>query len=91
MGSAQRRRRGAVLQHGNILLGRSQLAPEVLGIEEAAGIAIRGSEIATHWPPLLAGTLGMQIRPGSLSEEEQSRAMVLAEGRFGSREHAVRR
>jgi len=91
VGSAQRRRRGAVLQHGSILLGRSRFAPEVLGIEEASGIAIRGSEIAARWPPLLAGTLGVLIRTGNLSEDEHSRAMVLAEGRFGSKEHAARR
>ena len=33
-GSAQRRRRGAVLQHGSVLLARSAAAPELPGIAE---------------------------------------------------------
>jgi lipoate-protein ligase A len=35
-GSAQRRRRGAVLQHGSVLLRRSPLAPAVAGISDLA-------------------------------------------------------
>jgi len=91
VGSAQRRRRGAVLQHGSILLGRSRFAPEVPGIEEAVGMAIRASGIVSRWPPLLAGKLKMQIRPGGLTGDEQTRSMALAEGRFGSSEHMARR
>lgn len=34
LGSAQRRRRGAILQHGSILLRRSQLTPEIPGIAD---------------------------------------------------------
>ena len=34
MGSAQRRRRGAVLQHGSLLLRRSKFAPRFPGIDE---------------------------------------------------------
>lgn len=37
IGSAQRRRRGAVLQHGSILLKRSPHAPEFPGIEDLCG------------------------------------------------------
>jgi lipoate-protein ligase A len=36
VGSAQRRRRGAVLQHGAVLLAASQAAPELAGLQEAA-------------------------------------------------------
>lgn len=36
VGSAQRRRKGSVLQHGSILLRKSILAPEVLGIQDFA-------------------------------------------------------
>ena len=34
LGSAQRRRRGAVLQHGSLLLQRSDFAPELLGLHD---------------------------------------------------------
>ncbi len=36
VGSAQRRRAGAVLQHGSLLLGRSDVTPELLGLRELA-------------------------------------------------------
>lgn len=36
VGSAQRRRKGSILQHGSILLKASQLVPEVLGLNDLA-------------------------------------------------------
>jgi lipoate-protein ligase A len=46
-GSAQRRLRKAVLQHGSLLLGRSAAAPCLAGIEEIAGRRVdrRGSAV----------------------------------------------
>jgi lipoate-protein ligase A len=38
VGSAQRRRSGAVLQHGSLLLGRSTLVPELPGLIDLAAI-----------------------------------------------------
>jgi lipoyl(octanoyl) transferase len=91
VGSAQRRRRGAVLQHGSILLGRSRFAPEVPGIQEVIGIAIRSGEIVKRWPPLLAEMLRMPILKGSPTVDERARATELANARFGSSQHAARR
>ena len=34
VGSAQRRRRGAILQHGSIVLRRSEHAPEIVGVQD---------------------------------------------------------
>ena len=34
LGSAQRRRRGAILQHGGLLLAASPVTPELLGIRD---------------------------------------------------------
>lgn len=44
-GSAQRRRRGAILQHGSILLARSPAAPELPGIAELASRSITAAEL----------------------------------------------
>lgn len=44
-GSAQRRRRGAILQHGSILLARSPAAPELPGIAELSGKVVAGAEL----------------------------------------------
>jgi len=40
LGSAQRRHRGAILQHGSLLLERSPAAPELPGIRDLAGSKI---------------------------------------------------
>ena len=44
VGSAQRRRRGAVLQHGSLLLAASPHAPGVPGLNEAAGLTLAAAE-----------------------------------------------
>ena len=46
VGSAQRRRSGAVLQHGSILLETSPLTPEFPGIKELSGTAIEPVQLA---------------------------------------------
>ncbi|MBY0527552.1 MAG: lipoate--protein ligase family protein [Gemmataceae bacterium] len=40
VGSAQRRQRGALLQHGAVLLAASPFAPTLPGVQELAGISI---------------------------------------------------
>lgn len=44
-GSAQRRRRGAILQHGSILLAKSPAAPELPGLAELASRSIAAAEL----------------------------------------------
>ena len=90
-GSAQRRRRGAVLQHGSILLGRSGFAPELLGIEDVAGIKLTAAELIARWPPHLAARLDLSTRDSRLSASENSRAEALAASRFASAGHLERR
>jgi lipoate-protein ligase A len=45
-GSAQRRHRGAILQHGSILLATSRCAPELPGLAELTGHQIDPSKLA---------------------------------------------
>jgi lipoate-protein ligase A len=42
VGSAQRRRKGAILQHGSILIGRSQFAPQFPGVHE---LGLKGQDL----------------------------------------------
>lgn len=60
-GSAQRRRRGAVLQHGSLLLAASPFAPELPGIREACGVAFDPPELADAWAARLAETLKLSL------------------------------
>ena len=46
LGSAQRRYRGAVLQHGSLLLKRSLSAPELPGIGDLSDLTVASEEIA---------------------------------------------
>jgi lipoyl(octanoyl) transferase len=73
LGSAQRRRRGAVLQHGSLLLERSPVAPEYPGIADLTAI-----DLSTIDPmPLVEATaavLGRASGPGLLTNSETDRA-----------------
>jgi lipoyl(octanoyl) transferase len=82
-GSAQRRRRGAVLQHGSILLGRSPLAPELAGLVEILGRPIGAETFGSLWLPRLAARLQIAWRPDSLTAIQRQHAELLARERYG--------
>ncbi|MBC7351563.1 MAG: hypothetical protein H5U08_04320 [Thermogutta sp.] len=70
VGSAQRRTRDAVLQHGSVLLGQSPWAPELPGLWEITGHKDPLTEdkelfrdFAVAWPPMLAQALGWRLQP----------------------------
>ncbi|HEU5115456.1 MAG TPA: lipoate--protein ligase [Isosphaeraceae bacterium] len=71
VGSAQRRRPAAVLQHGSILLRRSPTVPELPGLVELAGFERSESGV---FPESFFRSLGLDPRPSRLSEEEEREA-----------------
>ncbi len=71
-GSAQRRRRGAVLQHGSVLLARSPAAPELPGLCELTGKTVDRSELASGWADRLQQPLGLTARSRSPSRYDTS-------------------
>lgn len=81
-GSAQRRRRGAVLQHGSVLLRRSPAAPELPGLEDISGVALSADQLAAAWLPRLTDRLNIAWQPDQLSAPERRRAAALAESRY---------
>lgn len=90
-GSAQRRRLGAVLQHGSLLLERSPHAPELPGIAELTGVRLAPNEFAAQWALTLGGELGCVFSPASLEPEVIAAAEVLAESKFASAAWNARR
>jgi len=62
-GSAQRRHRGTLLQHGSVLLRRSVAAPELEGIAELSSVVIDPTELAECWAERVATSLGLMLRP----------------------------
>jgi lipoyl(octanoyl) transferase len=70
VGSAQRKLRGAVLQHGTILLSRSPHTPELPGIAELAGRSIDEEELKAGFQRELTRQFNWHFELGDWSEEE---------------------
>lgn len=88
VGSAQRRLRNAVLQHGSILLrpqpgllavctglgeaGTTRMARAMAGLEELAGRALPREEVIEALLPPLEMLLGSKLNAGDLTESERA-------------------
>ena len=80
-GSAQRRRRGAVLQHGSLILRKSPFAPEVAGLQDVAPEATdfaSDRSFVSRLAAAIAGVLSPNAAASELSDDENSRAAELA-------------
>jgi lipoyl(octanoyl) transferase len=84
VGSAQRRRRGAILQHGSLLLERSPHAPDFPGIAELAGIHLDRSAFSHQFGAAIAATLGKSATLSDLAPQEHSLARSLELDRYRS-------
>jgi len=91
LGSAQRRRRGAVLQHGGVLLGTSSLAPELPGLAERLGVALRADELLERWSKTLAAALELDLQPQALGAQLAETAQRLQREKYGARFWTERR
>ena len=81
-GSAQRRRRGAVLQHGSLLLQRSAAAPELVALEDVAKRAVCGDHLADAWLGELSVRLGVTWSREDFSNRQRHRAAALVRSRY---------
>ena len=68
-GSAQRRHQGVVLQHGSVLLSRSDQAPELPGIAQLAEQSVAAADLLRAWAERLALRLGLRWVPSVLPAE----------------------
>ena len=77
-GSAQRKWKGAILQHGSILLHRSEFAPILPGINDHPGREVFGPESLAHLlEKRFAEDTGWVVEPGAWTAEESARARVI--------------
>jgi lipoate-protein ligase A len=81
-GSAQRRRRGAVLQHGSVPLRPSAAAPELPALEDVLGTTIRREQLAEAWLAKLSSRLAITWRQQTISAGQRCRAESLAQKRY---------
>jgi lipoate-protein ligase A len=82
-GSAQRRHRTALLQHGSVLLTKSTRAPELPGIEELTGLRISADRLISTWLPIIEQHLNLQQLKTTYSEEESVWAKSFVNDKFG--------
>ena len=82
VGSAQRRRRGALLQHGAILLACSPHASSLPGIRELSGLCLSPSEVAEAIVAEFERQCRIPIFPGRWTEPEQWRIAELARHQY---------
>lgn len=82
-GSAQRRQRQAILQHGSVLLATSPHAPHVPGLYEASLFRLTAEELALEWQRELAVLLRLRFVERGLSESELANAADLVRGKYG--------
>lgn len=83
-GSAQRRRHGALLQHGSLILAPSDHLPALRGLDldetaEPFAAALRSSIAAE-----IAAGLGMKLQSGRLDPPQRARARRLVHAKHGS-------
>ena len=82
-GSAQRRRRGSLLQHGSVLLAGSSFAPELPGISNLTGTNLPVKDLVKAWIMAISQRLGSSPQSGSLRAEEIGWAKSFAADKFG--------
>jgi lipoate-protein ligase A len=77
VGSAQRRRGGAILQHGSILLQRSDTTPELPGICDLGAVESDPGSWSNLVLPAIAAALELRLDPSETTDLIRARTQVL--------------
>ena len=84
-GSAQRKMRGALLQHGSILLHRSEYAPHLAGICDRPGAPrITPEVLADELKAAFAADTGWTLTPGAWTPEELARTAAIRAEKYAN-------
>jgi lipoyl(octanoyl) transferase len=84
VGSAQRKLRGALMQHGSIILEQSPFARAVLGIRELGGKRIAPEELAARLAGAFQKETGWEMRKSEFTEEEKLKVIEVAREKYAS-------
>jgi lipoyl(octanoyl) transferase len=90
-GSAQRRSRGAVLQHGSILLSRSEYAPELAGLNDLCDTCISTTRLVSELSARLPQALMVELFDWTLSDQVRQSALALENEKYGNRQWTEKR
>lgn len=83
-GSAQRKMRGALMQHGSILLAQSPHTPALPGIAELAGRRIKCEELQSALIRQFASRSGWLIQCDIWNDDELRRRQEIAAEKYGT-------
>ncbi|OWK36218.1 Lipoate-protein ligase A [Fimbriiglobus ruber] len=86
VGSAQRKHRGALLQHGGILLARSEHAPELAGLRELTGAALEAEEVGKLVAEQFAADTGWRLEPDVWTGDEEIRIASITADKYAATE-----
>lgn len=84
LGSAQRRRRGAVLQHGALILSASPYAPQFPGVVELVDVTLNLDGLEAELLRRLSAGIAVEAIDSALTPAEQIRVQQLEESRYRS-------
>jgi lipoate-protein ligase A len=82
VGSAQRKRAGALLQHGGILLETSPATPNLPGIFETTGQRLSTATVVEKVTAELIRTTGWELFPDNWTEHERERRKAIERERY---------
>jgi lipoate-protein ligase A len=82
VGSAQRRRRGALLQHGAVLMAASAHAPMLPGIQELTGLCFSEQDVCKAISRQFSRHFSCRLLPGDWSPCERNRIALLARTQY---------
>lgn len=92
LGSAQRRLKNAMLQHGSLLWQRSRFAPELPGLTDLAfDLALSTTDLIGLLASRMESVLKCEATVGTLSNEEFGAAEVIEQTQFGNADWTNRR
>jgi lipoyl(octanoyl) transferase len=85
-GSAQRKWKGALLQHGSILLSRSPFAPDLPGIAEQSGVMLDRNQLIAVVIQYFTQKTGWIVKPADWSREEEQEAEQIEREKYSTAE-----
>jgi lipoate-protein ligase A len=91
VGSAQRRHRGSVLQHGSVLLRQTAAAPELPGICDLTNTEIIAEELQTRWLREILASLDVEAASQPLSDTERELAQHVQSAKFEGLDWTLKR
>lgn len=91
LGSAQRRHRGAILQHGSFLISRSSAAPELAGWQDLTDVELSIAELSAGMVRQFCGKFGVELAPSELSCAIRTAARGIDREKYSARSWTARR